>query len=125
MGDDDDVMRFEITDQDLDDEMRSSYGKRTRMSKNKTIYGVWADNSDSEGEEVRPSFGGKKDYSAPVNFVSAGIQNQKKDKEAETAPDDPEEASSDEVRGGRGLEEEEYSGVRRRAGKRVRGRLLA
>ena len=102
MGDDDDVMRFEITDQDLDDEMRSSYGKRTRMSKNKAIYGVWADNSDSEGEEVRPSFGGKKDYSAPVNFVSAGVQNQKKDrdKESETVPDDPEVSSDEDESGG-------------------------
>ena len=57
MGDDDEVMRFEITDQDLEDEMTSSYGKK-RMSKNKQIYGVWADNSDSE-EDARPSFGGK------------------------------------------------------------------
>ena len=78
MGDEDEVMRFEITDQDLQDEMSSSYGRR-RMSKNKAIYGVWADNSDSEEEtSARPSFGGKRDFSAPVNFVSAGVQNQKK-----------------------------------------------
>ena len=42
---DDEVMRFEITDQDLEDEMTNSYGKK-RMSKNQQIYGVWADNSD-------------------------------------------------------------------------------
>ena len=78
MGDEDEVMRFEITDQDLQDEMSSSYGRR-RMSKNKAIYGVWADNSDSEEEtSARPSFGGKRDFSAPVSFVSAGVQNQKK-----------------------------------------------
>ena len=52
MGDEDEVMRFEITDQDLQDEMSSSYGRR-RMSKNKAIYGVWADNSDSEEEGGR------------------------------------------------------------------------
>ena len=100
MGDDDDVMRFEINDQDYEDAMSSSYGRRKRPSKNKAIYGVWADNSDSEGEEARPSFGGKRDYSAPVNFVSAGVQNQKKDKikEAEDAADDM-EASSDEEAG--------------------------
>jgi len=94
MGDDDEVMRFEITDQDLEDEMTSSYGKK-RMSKNKQIYGVWADNSDSE-EEARPSFGGKRDYSAPVNFVSAGIQKKKDEAEEAKADDD---ASSDEDQG--------------------------
>ena len=64
MGDDDEVMRFEITDQDLEDEMTSSYGKK-RMSKNKQIYGVWADNSDSE-EEARPSFGGIRMLDRPL-----------------------------------------------------------
>ena len=100
MGDDDEVMRFEITDQDLEDEMTSSYGKRRGRSKNQEIYGVWAGNSDSE-EEARPSFGGKRDYSAPVNFVSAGVQNQKKkaeddheDKAEESAGSSDEETSS-------------------------------
>ena len=32
MGDEDEVMRFEITDQDLEDEMSTSYGRK-RMSK--------------------------------------------------------------------------------------------
>ena len=65
---------------------------------------MWADNSDSEGESSsRPSFGGgRKDYSAPVNFVSAGVQNQKKDKVAnakEVVKEDS-DASSDEDSGG-------------------------
>ena len=36
MADDEEVMRFEITDQDLEDEMTSSYGRK-RMSKNQVV----------------------------------------------------------------------------------------
>ena len=104
MGDEDEVMRFEITDQDLADEMTSSYGRK-RMSKNQAIYGVWAENSDSEeeGGAPRPSFGGKKDYSAPIGFVSAGIQGKKKDKDQDQEPAEEDGnlgASSDEEEAG-------------------------
>lgn len=39
MGDNDEVMRFEITDQDLEDEINPSYGK-PRMSKNQVRFFV-------------------------------------------------------------------------------------
>jgi len=86
MGDDEEVMRFEITDQDLEEEMSTSYGRK-RMSKNQATYGIWADNSDSEGEgEPKAGFGsnkGKRDYTAPIGFVSGGIVGQKKKKDEE------------------------------------------
>ncbi|XP_023335481.1 tuftelin-interacting protein 11 [Eurytemora carolleeae] len=102
---DDEVMRFEITDQDLEDEMTSSYGKK-RTSKNKQIYGVWADKSDSE-EDEGPSIGsyagtkrGKKvDYTASMNFVSAGIAGKEKKKEG----DEEDEEGGEEMRA-RGIE---------------------
>ena len=74
---DDEMLKFEITDQDLDNEFNFSL-RRPRMSKNQATYGIWAGNSDDEDPDARPSFsgsrGGKGNYSAPVNFVSAGIQ---------------------------------------------------
>ena len=92
-----------MTDQDLEDVMRPGGRRRKKFSKNQAIYGVWADNSDSEEEPARPSFGGRKDYSAPVNFVSAGVQNQKKDKNKEAAEPEPvSEGSSDEGGAGGG-----------------------
>ena len=81
MADDDEVMKFEITDQDLEDEMTPNYGRK-RMSKNQATYGIWADNNDSEGEvEPKAGFGsnkGKRDFTAPKGFVSGGIVGQKK-----------------------------------------------
>ena len=52
-------------------------------------YGIWADNSDEEDTDARPTFtgGAKKkgraDYTAPLGFVSAGIQKSSKEKETE------------------------------------------
>jgi len=99
MGDDDEVMRFEITDQDLEDEMNTSYGRK-RMSKNQATYGIWAENSDSDGEgEVRAGFGSKKksrDFTAPIGFVSGGIQGEKKKKKDEEENREESGGSSDE-----------------------------
>ena len=104
MGDDEEVMGFHITDQDVEESMRPGF-KRRKMSKNQAIYGMWADNSDSEEETAHVSGSGRRDFSAPVNFVSAGVQNQKKDKDKDNEKEAVEvsEASSDEeeVRGGR------------------------
>jgi tuftelin-interacting protein 11 len=79
--DDDEVMKFEITEKDLEDEMTTSYARK-RMSKNQATYGIWADNNDSEGEvEPKAGFGsnkGKRDFTAPKGFVSGGIVGQKK-----------------------------------------------
>ena len=81
--DDDEVMSFEITDSDLAEEFNFGL-KRPRISKNRATYGIWAENSDEEDDpDARPSFGGggrrpkgggRGDYTAPVGFVSAGIQ---------------------------------------------------
>ena len=79
---DDEVLRFEITDQDLDNEFNFDL-RRPRMSKNQATYGIWAGDSDDDGDpDARPSFssggtgrrGGGGKSNAPVNFVSAGIQ---------------------------------------------------
>ncbi len=114
--------------------------RRPRMSKNRATYGIWAENSDDDddpGEEenlaklffkaattflsidARPSFGfgggggrkGGKNYTAPVGFVSAGIQGSAKDakkkalegESKEEEEEDPLEGSSSMFRrGGRG-----------------------
>ena len=79
MANDDEVMSFEITDQDLDDEFNINRS-RPRQSKNRATYGIWAENSDDDDDgDLRPSFGGggksrKANYTGPVGFVSAGIQ---------------------------------------------------
>ena len=101
MGDDEEVMGFHITDQDMEESLRPGGYRRRKMSKKHSIYGVFADNSDSEEETDRPSFSSRtrKDYSAPVNFVSGGVQNQKKDKDNEKEAEEASDASSDE--GGR------------------------
>ncbi|XP_074869059.1 tuftelin-interacting protein 11 [Carettochelys insculpta] len=63
---------FEITDWDLQNEFNPNR-QRHWQTKEEATYGVWAEH-DSDDE--RPSFGGKRsrDYSAPVNFISAGLR---------------------------------------------------
>ena len=81
---DDDVMRFEITDNDLNNEFNFDL-RRPKQSKNRATYGIWADNSDEDEEDSRPHFSGgsrkkgRADYTAPLGFVSAGIQKSSKD----------------------------------------------
>jgi tuftelin-interacting protein 11 len=56
-------------------------------------YGIWADNSD-EDEDTKPTFSGgsrkkgRADYTAPLGFVSAGVQKSSKEQEADKAKDD-------------------------------------
>ncbi|XP_054852639.1 tuftelin-interacting protein 11 [Eublepharis macularius] len=78
--------RFEITDWDLQNEF-NPHRQRHWQTKEEATYGVWA---ERDSDDERPSFGGKrsKDYSAPVNFISAGLKK--------TAPDELEEDDSDE-----------------------------
>ncbi|QQP33031.1 Tuftelininteracting protein 11like [Caligus rogercresseyi] len=87
MANEEEVMRFEITDQDLDDELNYE-SRRPRRSKNSAIYGIWADKSeedDSEEGEDLLSFGKRSsgrqkkggsytNSSSHINFVSAGVQ---------------------------------------------------
>ena len=59
-------------------------------------YGIWAENSDEEDSEARPTFSGgprkkgRADYTAPLGFVSAGIQKSSKDKEKDKEGEDEE-----------------------------------
>ncbi|KAG7244007.1 hypothetical protein INR49_006168 [Caranx melampygus] len=67
------IESFEVTDWDLANEFNPDR-RRHRQTKEQATYGIWADRDSDEDE--RPSFGGKrsKDYTAPVNFVSAGLR---------------------------------------------------
>merc|ERR1712157_174912 len=72
---------FELDDRDL--MAAAGLLKRKRQSKHKQTYGIWADESDGE-EDARPSFSTgkrKKDYTAPVSFVSGGTKAGTKEKE--------------------------------------------
>ncbi|XP_033923986.1 tuftelin-interacting protein 11 [Melopsittacus undulatus] len=63
---------FEVSDWDLQNEF-NPHRQRHRQTKEEATYGVWA---ERDSDEERPSFGGKRsrDYSAPVNFISAGLK---------------------------------------------------
>ncbi|KAK3926472.1 Tuftelin-interacting protein 11 [Frankliniella fusca] len=84
---DEEVERFEITDYDLDNEFNINRPRR-KQSKNQQIYGIWADDSDDEGEpsNQRGGFGsrprGRKkfDTTAPISFVAGGVQQAGKKK---------------------------------------------
>jgi tuftelin-interacting protein 11 len=100
---DEEYERFEVTDYDLDNEFNPNrnrrrptkkqqiYGKKTFSLRNIEITGnnfskgIWADDSEEEenGSEFMSSKrkGGTKDYTAPVSFVSGGVQQSGKKKE--------------------------------------------
>ncbi|XP_053576508.1 tuftelin-interacting protein 11 [Bombina bombina] len=63
---------FEITDWDIQNEFNPNR-RRHWQTKEEATYGMWA---EQDSDDERPSFGGKrsKDYTAPVNFISAGIR---------------------------------------------------
>ncbi|TSM04900.1 Tuftelin-interacting protein 11 [Bagarius yarrelli] len=76
-GDDDEedgveIEKFEISDWDLANEFNPDR-RRHRQTKEEATYGVWA---EYDSDDERPNFGGKraKDYTAPVNFISAGLR---------------------------------------------------
>ncbi|KAF6729605.1 Tuftelin-interacting protein 11 [Oryzias melastigma] len=87
------IESFEVTDWDLANEFNPER-RRFRQTKEQATYGIWADKDSDEDE--RPSFGGKrtKDYSTPVNFVSAGLRKtaaEEKQQEKDEGSDDSEE----------------------------------
>ncbi|NP_001091840.1 septin and tuftelin interacting protein [Bombyx mori] len=79
---DDEVIKFEITDYDLDNEFNPGRGRKA--NKEQQIYGVWAKDSDDDENEdnVRQRIRKPKDFSAPIGFVAGGVQQagKKKDK---------------------------------------------
>lgn len=87
--------KFEITDYDLDNEFNPNRARRG-LSKHQQIYGIWADDSDNEVDD-RPSFKQRapKNFSAPIGFVSGGVQQAgKKEKDV---PIKKEEEDEDET----------------------------
>uniref|UniRef100_A0A8D8YMB8 Tuftelin-interacting protein 11 n=1 Tax=Cacopsylla melanoneura TaxID=428564 RepID=A0A8D8YMB8_9HEMI len=76
--------RFEVTDYDLNNEFNTNR-PRKKMSKNQMIYGMWADSDNEDEDAGRPSFSKKKpkNYTAPVNFISGGVQQAGKKKDEE------------------------------------------
>ncbi|XP_055379295.1 septin-interacting protein 1 [Condylostylus longicornis] len=78
---DEEFERFEITDYDLENEFNINR-PRKRYTKHQQIYGIWADDSDNDDEELssrknrRNKIAGskQKDYTAPVSFVAGGVQ---------------------------------------------------
>lgn len=86
------IEKFEVSEWDLANEFNPDR-RRYRQTKEEATYGIWAEH-DSDDE--RPSFGGKrsKDYSAPVNFVSAGLRKTAAEEKAE------QEGSDDSNQGG-------------------------
>ncbi|XP_063896791.1 septin-interacting protein 1 [Helicoverpa armigera] len=78
---DDEVMRFEITDYDLDNEFNPNRNRRAK--KEHQIYGVWAKDSDEDDNEdnIRQRSRKPKDFSAPIGFVAGGVQQAGKKKE--------------------------------------------
>uniref|UniRef100_A0A1Y1LAH9 G-patch domain-containing protein n=2 Tax=Photinus pyralis TaxID=7054 RepID=A0A1Y1LAH9_PHOPY len=83
--------KFEITDYDIENEFNPNRPRRG-LSKHQQIYGIWADDSDNEVDE-RASFKQKpaKNFSAPIGFVSGGVQQAgKKDKDIKKEETDDE-----------------------------------
>ncbi|XP_068619561.1 septin-interacting protein 1 [Battus philenor] len=79
---DDEVIRFEITDYDLDNEFNPN--RQRKAKREQQIYGVWAKDSDEEDNEdnVRQRTRKQKDFTAPIGFVAGGVQQAGKKKEA-------------------------------------------
>ncbi|VDL69907.1 unnamed protein product [Nippostrongylus brasiliensis] len=97
MAEEDEGMEaFDFDERDL--EFALNPGRRHFQTKNQATYGIWADRESDEDEAYeRPSFGKKarKDYSAPINFISGGIKqggsvepSDKTDKPKENLKDD-------------------------------------
>ncbi|CAH4027600.1 unnamed protein product [Pieris brassicae] len=78
---DDEVIRFEITDYDLDNEFNPNRSRKAKREHQ--IYGVWAKDSDEEDNEdnIRQRVRKPKDFSAPIGFVAGGVQQAGKKKE--------------------------------------------
>ncbi|XP_059051690.1 septin-interacting protein 1 [Achroia grisella] len=119
---DDEVIRFEITDYDLDNEFNPGRGRRAK--KEQQIYGVWAKDSDEDDNEdnIRQRVRKPKDFSAPIGFVAGGVQQAGKKKEekkelqsSEASTSRPKFApdSSDEEDGVAMPDESDTAGIRR------------
>ncbi|KAJ8922726.1 hypothetical protein NQ315_007761 [Exocentrus adspersus] len=99
----DEMEAFEITDYDLENEFSiHRHRNRKKNSKHHQIYGIWADDSDSDKEEAgSKSYTSKskpRNYTGPIGFVAGGIQQAgKKDKDDEEKNKKAEDDSEDEA----------------------------
>ncbi|KAK9500922.1 hypothetical protein O3M35_002085 [Rhynocoris fuscipes] len=97
---DEEYETFEITDYDLENEF--NINRRRRTTKNQQIYGIWSRDSDDEDSEGRPSFKSnnrktKNLSSAPIGFVSGGVQQAGQEKEKKQEGDDEDEEDGDDI----------------------------
>ncbi|ESO85853.1 hypothetical protein LOTGIDRAFT_221309 [Lottia gigantea] len=91
------VERFDITEDDIE-AIYDPMSRRFKQSKEQARYGIWAD-KDSDDEDDFVGFGArsqrkKKDFSAPISFISGGFKGEaklKKNRDDEGAydSDDP------------------------------------
>ena len=79
MGDNDEVMRFEITDQDPEDEMTTSCFGMKRMSKNTLGSGqiIVIVRDRLSLKLALGAIGGRETFKTIIRFVSGGIVGQK------------------------------------------------
>lgn len=66
-----------------------------------SLLGVWADDSDEEEAgtsraSFKSSAGGKRNYTAPVSFISGGLQKAEKKKEITSKKDEDVESEEEE-----------------------------
>lgn len=99
--------KFEITDQDLEDEFNINR-RQPFLTKKQHLYGVFADEVSDEETERRPSLKPRKDYTNPISFVGGGIQQAgKKDEKKKEDEDDDEDDGGQGPPPGSSSEEEE------------------
>ncbi|XP_047537347.1 septin-interacting protein 1 [Vanessa atalanta] len=126
---DDEVIRFEITDYDLDNEFNPNRNRRAK--KENQIYGIWAKDSDEEDNEdnIRQRSRKPKDFSAPIGFVAGGVHQAGKKKEekkkellekSEASTSRPKFADSSDEDEPANPDERETAGIRR-TGQGLRG----
>ncbi|XKL60152.1 hypothetical protein PGB90_001168 [Kerria lacca] len=90
-------IKFEITDLDLENEFAPFRAKK--LTKNQQIYGIWADDEEDDSDDNRSTkYSSKsKNYTAPVNFVAGGIHQPGKKIKETTDEKEKNEISKDDV----------------------------
>ncbi|XP_071492519.1 tuftelin-interacting protein 11-like [Diadema antillarum] len=92
MDSDDEKEAFEVTDYELDNEFNPNRPQR-RQTKNQSIYGVWARDSDDEEEQRMGLGGGSRrggfDPLGDMGFISHGFKGDKDDEEGNDTANDP------------------------------------
>lgn len=83
MSSPEEVEKFEVTDYDLENEFNPDR-PRFRQTKHQALYGVWATSDDEDdGRRSKGSSKGKKNYSGPVSFISAGLKKPSQQEDAD------------------------------------------